>query len=62
MVKIRRFDAGYFFVAREEVQEVMRRTRLATVTAAMRLLFPRLAFYRLARHGGYYGREQRATR
>lgn len=54
---LRRYEKGYFWVGRDEVAEVMRRSGFATVTEAMRLLFPRLLFYKCARRNGYWGRE-----
>lgn len=50
---------GYFWVSRSEVREVMRRGSLETVTDAMRLLFPRLLWYRIGGLGGYWGMEGR---
>lgn len=60
MVKLkslRRFGKRFFWVSRCEVAEVKRLAKLSTVTDAMRLLFPRLAFYKCARGHGYWGRE-----
>lgn len=48
---------GYFWISRAEVGEVMRRGSLKTVTDAMRLLFPRLLWYRCGGRGGYWGME-----
>lgn len=53
---LKRFADGYFWVSRDEVTEVMRRADMGTVTEVMRLLFPRLCFYKCARHGGFWGR------
>lgn len=52
-------SGGYFWVSRQEVWQVMSRANIETVTEAMKILFPRLRWYRIGGRGGYWGMEGR---
>lgn len=53
---VKYYGDGYFWVKRDEVADIGERFGCESIGDSMRLIFPRLVFFKCSKRCGYYGR------